>query len=93
VSLGYANEGVHEPHEHTRVTEIYLVASGAARARVERADVELAPGDILVIEPGEAHSFLWSSVDYRHFVVHVPGLEGDDAVADKLLVPRERLGL
>jgi quercetin dioxygenase-like cupin family protein len=50
--------------------------------------MELQAGDVLVVEPGEAHTFLESSDDYFHFVVHSPGLAGD-----KSAVPRERLGL
>jgi mannose-6-phosphate isomerase-like protein (cupin superfamily) len=93
IALGYANEGIDEPHEHAQLTEIYLVATGTARARVEHRDVALEPGDVLVIEPGEAHTFLRSSEDYRHFVVHVSGMTVEDAGADKRPVPRTRLGL
>jgi hypothetical protein len=49
--------------------------------RVERAD------------SGMAHTFLSSSLDYFHFVAHVPGLSGEEARAEKALVPRSRLGL
>ena len=28
ISIGFANEGVDEPHVHSQVTEIYLVARG-----------------------------------------------------------------
>ena len=30
VSVGYANEGIDEPHLHTRISEIYMVARGSA---------------------------------------------------------------
>jgi uncharacterized protein YjlB len=93
VSLGYANEGVDEPHVHTRITEIYLVARGSASIRIEGATVELAAGDVLILEPGEAHTFLASSPDYLHFVVHTPGLAGAEAAAEKRPVERSRLGL
>ena len=93
VAIGYANKGIDEPHEHARLTEVYLVATGTARARVDHGDVTLGPGDVLVIEPGEAHTFLWSSEDYRHSVVHVPAMIVEDADADKRPVPRARLGL
>jgi mannose-6-phosphate isomerase-like protein (cupin superfamily) len=93
VSVGYANEGIDEPHLHTRITEIYMVARGTSQMRVEREMVTLAEGDIIVIEPGEAHTFLSSSPDYFHFVLHVPGLAGEEARAEKQAVERERLGL
>lgn len=93
ISVGFANQGVDEPHVHVRITEIYLIARGSSSIRVESETVELESGDILIIEPGEAHTFLASSDDYLHFVVHSPGLAGAEARADKQLVPRSRLGL
>jgi mannose-6-phosphate isomerase-like protein (cupin superfamily) len=88
-SIGFAREGVDEPHLHTQLTEIYLVAHGTATIRFERETIELHEGDVLIAEPGEAHTLLSSSDTYLHFVVHVPGLAGDE----KQLVPRSRLGL
>jgi mannose-6-phosphate isomerase-like protein (cupin superfamily) len=93
VSVGYANAGVDEPHVHSRVTEIYLVARGTSEMRVEQETITLEAGDMIVVEPGEAHTFLSSSPDYFHFVAHVPGLLGEEARAEKSSVPRSRLGL
>ena len=93
VSVGFANAGVDEPHAHSRITEIYLVARGSASIRVERETVELTEGDVLIVEPGEAHTFVSSSDEYRHFVVHSPGLAAAEAQSEKQLVPRSRLGL
>ncbi|MFL7792233.1 MAG: cupin domain-containing protein [Anaerolineae bacterium] len=92
VSVGYANAGVDEPHVHSRITEIYLVARGTSEMRVEQETITLEAGDMIVVEPGEAHTFLSSSPDYFHFVAHVPGLSGKEARAEKSLVPRSRLG-
>jgi mannose-6-phosphate isomerase-like protein (cupin superfamily) len=85
LSVGYANEGINEPHLHRSVTEIYLVASGTAVVRVGAREFTLYKGDMLVIEPGEAHTFLSNSPDYLHFVIHTPGLAVDAARADKVL--------
>ena len=93
VSVGYANAGVDEPHVHSRITEVYLVARGTSEMRVEQETVVLAAGDMVVVEPGEAHTFLSSSPDYFHFVAHVPRLTGEEARAEKAPVPRSRLGL
>jgi mannose-6-phosphate isomerase-like protein (cupin superfamily) len=93
VSIGFAREGVDEPHLHMQLTEIYLVARGTATIRVESETIELHAGDAVIVEPGEAHTFLSSRDDYLHFVVHVPGLAGDEAKQEKQLVPRSRLGL
>jgi mannose-6-phosphate isomerase-like protein (cupin superfamily) len=93
ISLGYANAGVDEPHLHQRMTEIYFMARGTAIMRVEDKTIELVQDQILVVESGEVHTFLSSSPDHFHFVIQVPGLQGEEAKADKVLVSRSRLNL
>ena len=93
VSVGYANLGFDEPHLHTVPAEIYLIARGTAVMRVEEETIELTPGDVVVVQPGEAHTFLSNSPDYFHFVVHTPGVAGETARAERRVVPRSRLGL
>jgi quercetin dioxygenase-like cupin family protein len=72
VPIGYATTGVNEKHYHARMYEIYLVARGASRAVVNGQEVSLKAGDILVVEPGEVHTFTDSSADYLHYVIHAP---------------------
>ena len=86
ISVGYANEGVNEPHLHRTITEIYLVAAGSAVMRVAGQEITLQRGQMVVIEPGEVHTFVSSTPDYLHYVIHTPGLSGDAARADKELV-------
>jgi mannose-6-phosphate isomerase-like protein (cupin superfamily) len=93
VSVGYANRGIDEPHVHARITELYLVARGSAEVRIETDTVTISTGDMLAIEAGEAHTFLSSSPDYFHFVIHTPGLAGETARAEKSNVSKKRLGL
>lgn len=93
ISIGYANAGIDEPHLHQQITEIYLIARGAAELRVENRTVALSAGDMILIQPGEAHTFLSSSPDYLHYVLHVPRLPEEAARADKLSVKRDRLGI
>jgi mannose-6-phosphate isomerase-like protein (cupin superfamily) len=93
ISVGFANEGIDDPHFHQRITEIYMVARGMIKMRVEQQTVQLSQNDVIVIEPGEAHTFLAATSDYFHFVVQSPGLVGAEAVMDKIRVKRERLGL
>ena len=88
VSIGYANQGVDEPHVHSLITEIYLVAKGTSVVRIETQSIQLATGDILVVEPGQAHTFLESSPDYFHFVLHTPGLAGEAAKTEKAILSR-----
>ncbi len=89
ISVGYANAGIDQPHYHTRITEIYLVAGGQAQARIEQDVITLSAGDVLVVEPGETHTFLASTPDYFHFVVHCPGLAGQAARDEKTLVDQD----
>jgi len=93
ISVGYANAGIDEPHLHTKITEIYLIARGTSVVQVEAEKIVLSMGDMLVVEPGEAHTFLESSDDYLHFVIHTPGLAGEEARSEKTGVSRARFGL
>jgi mannose-6-phosphate isomerase-like protein (cupin superfamily) len=93
ISVGYAHTGVDEPHLHRKMLEIYLMASGTVEMRVEAQTLLLGPNQVVIVEPGEAHTFLSSSADHFHFVIQVPGLEGQEAQMDKVPVPRSRLGL
>jgi mannose-6-phosphate isomerase-like protein (cupin superfamily) len=77
VSIGYANEGINEKHFHARMNEVYLIAKGSSVAVVNDQKMELAAGDILVVEPGEVHTFISSSPDYMHFVIHTPFVKDD----------------
>src|SRR4051812_16391861 len=93
ISLGYAPQGIDEPHAHTRMTEIYLVARGTSDLRVGETTFTLRPGDVAVVEPGEGHTFLSSSPDYFHFVIQTPGLQGAEAQAERVALPRSTLDL
>jgi quercetin dioxygenase-like cupin family protein len=93
VSVGFANKGIDQPHIHAQITEIYLVARGTAEIRVEQQTIGLSVGDVIIVDPDEAHTFLSSSPDYYHFVIHTPGLIGERARTEKSSVPRSRLGL
>jgi len=63
-------------HYHKVATEITLILSG----RVLMCGQEWGPGDIVVIEPGEATDFR-AITDVKNVVVKVPG-----AINDKVLV-------
>jgi quercetin dioxygenase-like cupin family protein len=77
IAVGYANEGINEPHFHAEMYEVYLVARGKSTAVVDDQTVRLEAGSVLVVEPGEVHTFIDSTPDYYHFVVHTPVVEGD----------------
>ena len=77
LALGYANAGIDEPHFHAEMHEIYLVVQGQSTAVVDGRAVLLETGSVLVVEPGEVHTFVASTPDYYHFVIQVPVVEGD----------------
>lgn len=77
VAVGWADRGVDVPHRHELMNEIYLVARGESVAEVAGREVRLGVGDVLVVEPREAHTFVSSSEDYLHFVVQTPFIGGD----------------
>ena len=77
IPIGYANTGIDEPHHHSQMFEIYFVAKGRSTAVVNQQSLLLKAGDILVVEPGESHTFSASSNDYFHFVIQTPFLPGD----------------
>jgi quercetin dioxygenase-like cupin family protein len=81
-AIGFANEGVNEPHYHRELREVYLVARGSSKIIVDRQEITLNAGDVLVVEPGEVHTFVSNTPDYFHFVLHCPPVRGD-----KVLVP------
>jgi mannose-6-phosphate isomerase-like protein (cupin superfamily) len=81
IPIGYANQAIQELHAHSEMYEVYLVASGSSLAVVDGVELPLQAGDILVVEPGEAHSFRHSSPDYFHFVIQTPFVPGDKQLA------------
>ncbi len=91
--VGYAHAGIDDPHLHRRMTEVYLIARGTADVRVDQETIRVEAGDMLVVEPGEAHTFLANSPEYFHFVLQIPGLSPEEVRAERLTVPRARLGL
>lgn len=82
VAVGWADRGIDLLHRHDQMWEIYLVARGESVAVVAGRTVHLGPGDMLAVEPGEAHTFIASSQDYLHFVVQAPFVKGDKVDLD-----------
>ena len=82
VAVGYANEGVDEPHYHAEMYEIYLVAQSESIVVIDGRAISLEAGSVLIVEPGEVHTFTESTPDYHHFVVHTPVVKGDKHYAE-----------
>ena len=70
-AVGYANRGIDEPHVHHQITEIYLIARGEAQIQIEEQTITVQEGDMLLVEPDEAHTFLTTSHDYYHLVIQL----------------------
>lgn len=63
MALGYADAAVDDPHVHQSMYEVYFVARGTSVAVVDGRQVDLRAGDLLLVEPGEAHTFVDGSDD------------------------------
>ena len=77
VPVGYATEGIDLTHYHEHMYEIYLIAQGSSVILIDDLKVQLKQGDAITLEPNEVHTFLESSEDYLHFVIHAPFVKGD----------------
>jgi mannose-6-phosphate isomerase-like protein (cupin superfamily) len=82
IPVGYANEAIDVKHYHAQMYEIYLIAQGTSTAIVAGKEVDLAAGDILVVEPTEVHTFKNSSANYLHFVIHTPFIKDDKHIVE-----------
>jgi mannose-6-phosphate isomerase-like protein (cupin superfamily) len=77
VAIGWAERGVDDSHHHEHMNEAYLIARGHSIAVVNGRQIPLRCGDMLIVEPGETHTFIDSSDDYLHFVIQAPFVKGD----------------
>ena len=81
-AIGFANQGIDERHCHHELYEVYLVARGSSTIMVNGTSISLSAGDVIVVEPGEVHTFVENTPDYFHFVLHCPPIRGDKVVID-----------
>ena len=79
-SIGFANQGINERHMHRELCEVYLVARGSSTIVVDHQRITLQAGDVIVVEPGQVHTFVENTPDYFHFVLHCPPARGDKVV-------------
>jgi quercetin dioxygenase-like cupin family protein len=80
IPVGYANQGINEKHYHKKMSEIYLVAKGTSKVIIGDEEILLESGDMLVVEPGEIHTFTENSPDYLHFVILTPFIKNDKVI-------------
>jgi len=71
------------PHVHPVQTERFEVVAGRMRFRLGRRTVVAEPGDVVVVEPGVAHSFANDGEDEARLRIEVrPALEMENMFAD-----------
>jgi quercetin dioxygenase-like cupin family protein len=64
-------------HLHKTMAEYFLLLAGDLRLNVNGEILEVAQGDLVVVEPGEAHEVLHASPDALLFLLMPPPVEGD----------------
>ena len=78
-----AGGAVPMPHVHPEQSERFEVVEGEMRFRVGLRTVIAGPGDVLVVEPGVAHSFANAGEDEARLRVEVrPALAMEEMFAD-----------
>ena len=64
-------------HLHKTMAEYFLLLKGNLRLRVNEEILEMKPGDLIVVEPGEAHEVLHASPDALLFLLMPPPVAND----------------
>ena len=65
------------PHLHKTMAEYFYLLSGEIRLRVNEETLELKSGDLVVVEPGEAHEVLAATPDARLLLLMPPPVAND----------------
>ncbi|TIC85445.1 cupin domain-containing protein [Nocardioides sp. GY 10127] len=81
--------GAQPLNSHADSAEIFLVLRGSARAFSDEHEVDLGPGDVLVLQPGSQHRILNTSATERLHTLTVMANDGGFArlVTDGTPVP------
>ena len=71
-------------HHHTIAVEVYFVRDGAGRLQIDGNRLDLAPGDTVIIRPGQVHK-LWSDgpADLELLVGCTPAYDPAEVVWDE----------
>ncbi|MCU0237486.1 MAG: cupin domain-containing protein [Acidobacteria bacterium] len=65
------------PHLHRTMAEYFYLLAGEISLRVDRQEIIVRKGDLVVVEPGEAHEVLSASPDARLLLLMPPFVAGD----------------
>jgi len=64
-------------HLHRTMTEYFLLLAGELRLGVSGETLDLVKGDLVVVEPGEAHEVVFASPDALLLLLMPPPVAGD----------------
>ena len=64
-------------HLHRTMAEYFLLVAGSMKISVAGQTLEIEKGDLLVVEPGEAHEVLGCSPDALLLLMMPPPVSGD----------------
>lgn len=65
------------PHLHKTMAEYFFLLEGEIRLRVNDETILVRRGDLVVVEPGEAHEVLHATSDARILLLMPPPVEND----------------
>jgi mannose-6-phosphate isomerase-like protein (cupin superfamily) len=70
-------------HYHEDMQEVFIMVAGAARLVIDGAEVVLAPGDAVRIDPGEVHEmFNDTNEPAEYLAIGVANGDGDTVVVE-----------
>ncbi|GEM_PF-1249322 len=64
-------------HLHRTMAEYFILLRGSVRLRVDDRELVMKQGDLVVIEPGEAHAVIHASRDSLLLLLMPPPVPGD----------------
>ncbi len=65
------------PHRHRTMAEYFCLLAGELRLRVDEQELEMKKGDLVVVEPGEAHQVVRASPDSLLLLLMPPDVPND----------------
>lgn len=77
VGVKFGSSPFGKKHLHKNMAEYFLLLAGDLRLGVNGKVLEVEAGDLVVIEPGEAHEVLAASADARLLLLMPPPVAND----------------
>jgi quercetin dioxygenase-like cupin family protein len=77
VGVKFGSSPFGKKHLHRTMGEYFLLLAGDLRLSVNGNVLEVAPGDLVAVEPGETHEVLQSSPDALLLLLMPPPVDND----------------